>query len=47
MKRLQDDQKEKITKSPKDLLIEQETEMMDNMTEGQLAEYLAENFSEY
>jgi hypothetical protein len=33
-------------KNPKDLLIEQETEMMDDMTEGQLAEYLAENFNE-
>lgn len=32
--------------NPKDLIIEQETEMMENMTEGQLAEYLAENFSE-
>jgi len=40
-------QESKITQSPKDLLIKQETEMIDNMTEGQLAEYLAENFSDY
>lgn len=29
------------SKSPKDLLTEQETAELDNMTEGQLAEYLA------
>ena len=31
---------------PDDELIEQETEYMDSLTEGQLAEYLAENFSD-
>ena len=33
--------------NPKHAIIEQKTEMMENMTEGQLAEYLAENFSDY
>lgn len=47
MKNIKDDQEVKVTKSPKDLLTEQETEMMDNMTEGQLAEYLAENFNDF
>ena len=32
-------------KNPKHLIVEQETEMMEDMTEGQLAEYLAENFN--
>lgn len=35
---------DKVSSNPKDLIIEQEVEMMENMTEGQLAEYLAENF---
>lgn len=30
--------------NPKYALIEQEVEMMEDMTEGQLAEYIAENF---
>lgn len=34
---------EKNSKSPKDLLTEQETSQLENMTEGQLADYLAEN----
>lgn len=34
---------EKNTKSPKDLITEQETSELKNMTEGQLAEYFAEN----
>ena len=34
-------------KNPKEAIIEQETEMMEDMTEGQLAEYLADNFSDY
>ncbi len=38
---------ENTTKSPKDLIIEQETEMMNNMTEGQLAEYIATNFNDF
>ena len=33
--------------NPKHAIIEQEVEMMESMTEGQLAEYLAENFSDY
>lgn len=38
------EQKEKCkqTKSPKDLLIEQELYEIENMTEGQFADYLAE-----
>lgn len=28
-------------------IVEQETEMIENMTEGQLAEYLVENFNDY
>lgn len=32
---------EKSNKSPKDLLTEQETSELENMTEGQLAEYFA------
>lgn len=31
--------------NPKHAIVEQETEMMEDMTEGQLAEYLAENFN--
>ena len=42
-----DDVKSNVSKSSKNLLTEQETEMMDSMTEGQLAEYLAENLSDY
>lgn len=38
---------ELLIKSPKDLLTEQETEFIDDMTEGQLAEYLAENFNDF
>lgn len=34
---------EKTSKSPKDLLTEQETTELENMTEGQLADYFAEN----
>ena len=34
-------------KNPKDLIIEEEMDMMDDMTEGQLAEYLAENFNDF
>ena len=34
-------------KSPKDLLTEQETQFIDDMTEGQIAEYIAENLSDY
>ena len=34
---------EKNSKSPKDLLTAQETSELENMTEGQLADYLAEN----
>lgn len=34
---------DKNTKSPKDLITEQETADLENMTEGQLADYLAEN----
>ena len=33
--------------NPKHAIIEQETEMMEDMTDGQLAEYLAENFNDY
>ena len=33
--------------NPKHAIVEQETEMMEDMTEGQLAEYLAENFNDY
>lgn len=33
--------------SPKDRMIEQETDIMNDMTEGQLADYLAENQSDY
>ncbi len=33
--------------SPKDLITEQETDELSNMTEGQLADYLAENESDY
>lgn len=33
---------DKNTKSPKDLLTEQEVSEIENMTEGQLAEYLAQ-----
>lgn len=44
---IKDDQEVKAVKSPKDLMTEQETEMMEDMTEGQLAEYLAENFNDY
>lgn len=44
---IKEDQESNIIKSPKDLITEQETEMMDNMTEGQLVEYLAENFNDY
>lgn len=33
--------------NPKHAIIEQEIEMMEDMTEGQLAEYLAENFNDY
>ena len=32
---------EKTSKGPKDLLTEQRTAELENMTEGQLAEYLA------
>lgn len=34
-------------KNPKHLIVEQETELMEDMTEGQLAEYLAENFNDF
>ncbi len=34
-------------KNPKHLIVEQEIEMMENMTEGQLAEYLAEHFNDF
>ena len=34
---------EKNTKGPKDLLTEQEVSEIENMTEGQVAEYLAQN----
>lgn len=37
----------KSPKGAKDLLTEQESEMIDDLTEGQLAEYLAENLSDY
>ena len=33
--------------NPKHAIVEQETEMIEDMTEGQLAEYLAENFNDY
>ena len=33
--------------NPKYAIIEQEVEMMEQMTEGQLAEYLAEHFNDY
>lgn len=33
--------------NPKHAIVEHETEMMEDMTEGQLAEYLAENFNDY
>ncbi len=33
--------------SPKDRMIEQETDITSDMTEGQLADYLAENQSDY
>lgn len=33
--------------NPKYAMIEQEVEMMEQMTEGQLAEYLAEHFNDY
>ena len=33
--------------NPKHAIVEQETEMLEDMTEGQLAEYLAENFNDY
>lgn len=33
---------EKITKGPKDLLTEQEIAELENMTEGQLTDYLAD-----
>ncbi len=32
--------------NPKEAIIEQEVEMMEDMTEGQLAEYIAKNFSD-
>lgn len=34
-------------RNPKESIIEQETEMMEDMTEGQLEEYLADNFSDF
>lgn len=34
---------ENNSKSPKDLITEQELSELENMTEGQLAEYFAEN----
>ena len=37
------DEKNKESKSLKDLYIEQECSKFDNMTEGQLADYIAEN----
>ena len=33
-------EEEKKCKSPKDLLIEQETDFLDSFTEGQLADYI-------
>lgn len=33
--------------NPKHAIINQEVEMMEDMTEGQLAEYLAENFNDW
>lgn len=36
-----------VLKSPKDLLTEQEIEFIDTMTEGELAEHLAVNYSDY
>ena len=44
---IKNDNESEISKSPKDLLTEQETQVIDDMTEGQLAEYLAENLSDY
>ena len=32
--------------NPKHAIVDQEVEMMEDMTEGQLAEYLAENFND-
>lgn len=34
-------------KNPKHLIVEQESGMMEDMTEGQLAEYLAGNFNDF
>ena len=33
--------------NPKHTIVDQEVEMMEDMTEGQLAEYLAKNFNDY
>ena len=33
--------------NPKYAIVDQEIEMMEDMTEGQLVEYLAENFNDY
>lgn len=41
------DDKNKESKDLKELLIEQETSLYENLTEGQLAEYLASNESDY
>lgn len=41
------DEKNKELKSPKDLYIEQEYSKLNDMTEGQLADYLAENESDF
>lgn len=46
-KKLNVDSEQQSTKNPKDLIIEEETEMMEDMTEGQLADYLAENFNDF
>lgn len=39
-------EKNKNIKNPKDLIIEQEMAELENMTEGQLAEYLAKCFAQ-
>lgn len=33
--------------NPKHLIVQQDVDFMEDMTEGQLADYLAENFSDY
>lgn len=44
---IKEDTEQQSTRNPEELLIEQETEMMEDMTEGQLAEYLAENYNDF